>query len=280
MEQRLKMNRYKIALLSVCLNKDYHQYLSPMIESARKFLLKGSEIDFLVWTDMPPEIDLGKNVTKYPTEPMGWPAPTLFRYNLFLEQEEKLKEYDYVFYCDADMLFVSRVGEEILGEGLTAAQHPMYALSQEYIPPYEPNSKSTAYIPRPGKILEKGGKKKFQPYYYAGGFQGGRPEAWVKAMKEMKKNIEKDFAAGIENREIQPGYISIWNDESHWNKYLFKNPPAVVLSPSYIYPDSLIKSYYQAKIWGRAYVPKLVTLTKKFSLSKEGGTALTQLLQK
>ena len=239
------------------------------MESAKKFLLKGSEIDFLVWSDMPK--DYLQGITVFPTEPVGWPIPTLLRYNLFLEQEEKLREYDYVFYCDADMLFVSRVGEEILGEGLTAAQHPMYALSRELIPPYEPNPKSTAFIPRPGRVMSKGDKKWFQPYYYAGGFQGGRPEAWIKAMKTMKKEVEKDLSMG---------YVAVWNDESHWNKYLFKNPPAVVLSPSYIYPDSLIKEYYQTKIWGRAYVPKLVTLTKKFSLSKQGGVALTQMLQK
>ena len=263
------MNKHKIAVLAICLNPEYHQFLPPMIESAKKFLLKGSEIDFLVWSDIDP-----KNLpqaTVYPTEPMGWPAPTLCRYGLFLEQEEKLKEYDWVFYIDADMLFVSRVGEEILGEGLTAAQHPMYALSQEYISPYEPYPKSTAFIPRPGKIVEKNSKKKFQPYYYAGGFQGGQPEAFISAMKEMKKNIDTD---------LSKGYISIWNDESHWNKYLFKNPPTVVLSPSYIYPDSLIRQYYQPKIWGRSYVPKLITLTKKFSLNKDGGVALTQMLQK
>lgn len=264
------VNKHKIAVLMLCVNEPYWQYVKPCIDSLKQHLLKGSEMDFLLWTDMK-ENNVG--ATKiFPIEAVGWPIPTLMRYHVFLEQEELLKEYDFVMYVDSDMLAVSRIGEEILPqEGLFAAQHPMYALSQEYIPPYEPNSKSLAYIPRPGKVLEKGGKKKFQPYYYAGGFQGGRPEAWIKAMKEMKKNIDAD---------LSKGYISIWNDESHWNKYLFKHPPTIVLSPSYIYPDSLIKAYYQTKIWGRSYVPKLITLTKKFSLNKEGGMALTQLLQK
>src|SRR3990167_495425 len=252
------MNKHKVAILTVCLNKEYHQYLSPMIESAKKFLLKGSEIEFLVFSDLPPKTDLGKGVTIFPTEPMGWPAPTLCRYNLFLEQAEKLKEYDWVFYCDADMLFVSRVGEEILGEGLTAAQHPMHQVRREYNPPYEPNKKSTAYIPRPGRVVEENGKKRFQPLYFAGGFQVGRPEAFIKAMKEMKKTIDKD---------LMNGYVSIWNDESHWNHYLFKNPPAIVLSSSYIYPDSLINQYYRP-LWGRNFCPKIITLTKKFSMSK------------
>ena len=253
----------------LCVNEPYWQYVKPCIDSLKKFLLNGSEIDFLLWTDMK-ENNVG--ATKiFPIEPVGWPIPTLMRYHAFLEQAELLKEYDWVMYCDSDMLAVSRIGEEILGEGLTAAQHPMYALSQEYVPPYEPNPKSTAYIPRVGRIVGQDSKKKFQPLYFAGGFQGGRPEAFIKAMKEMKRNIDTD---------LSKGYISIWNDESHWNKYLFKNPPEVVLSPSYIYPDSLIKAYYQTKIWGRSYVPKLVTLTKKFSMSKDGGVALAQMLQK
>lgn len=264
-------NKHKIALLCICLNKEYWPFLKAMMDSARKFLLNGSELEFLVWTDMPVDTDLGKGVTLYPTESIGWPIPTLNRYHLFLEQEEKIKESDWVFYIDCDMLFVSRVGEEILGEGLTACQHPMYAVAQEYIPPYEPNKKSSAYIPRPGRVIEKDGKKKFQPLYFAGGFQGGRPEAFIKAMKVMKKNVDKDLSSG---------YIPIWNEESIFNHYLFKNPPAVVLSPSYIYPDSLIKPYYQTKIWGRSYCPKIITLTKKFSMNKDGGTALNLMLQK
>ncbi len=87
-------------------------------------------------------------------------------------------------------------------------------------------------------------------------------------MKQMKGMIDKDFAMN---------YIPIWNDESIWNKYLFDNPPSVVLSPSYIYPDSLIKEYYE-KVWGCSYEPKLITLTKKFSVSSDGGEAVKQMI--
>jgi hypothetical protein len=146
----------------------------------------------------------------------------------------------------------------------------MYYIRREYNPPYEPNEKSVSYIPRPGRILEENGKKRFQPLYFAGGFQGGRSENFIKAMKEMKTMVDTDFTDN--------GYIPIWNDESVWNAYLFKNPPSVVLNPSYIYPDSLNKAYYQ-KIWGRNYVPKLVTLTKQFSLTKDGGANLQTTLK-
>lgn len=254
---------YKVALISICLNEPYWPFLKNMIDSAKKFFLKGHQVDFITWSDMPGANDTGANVI--PTEPCEWPIPTLKRYHLFLKEEELLKQYDYVFYCDADMLFVSRVGNEILGDGLTVAQHPMYALRREYIPPYEPNSQSASYIPRPGRIVDKDGKKAFETLYFAGGFQGGRTDVFISAMKSMKKLVDDDFT--------QNNYIPIWNDETVWNKYLFDNPPSIVLSPSYIYPDSLIKTYYH-KVWGRSYVPKLVTLTKKFSTSKDAAINL------
>lgn len=212
-------------------------------------------------------IDVRKNgVTIFPTEPMDWPMPTLMRYHLFLQQEEILSQFDYIFYIDVDMQITDWVGEEVLGD-LTAAQHPMYALRDSYYPPYEPNPDSKAYIKLPGKLSVE--KKEFKQYYYAGGFQGGKSESFIKAMKVMRKNIDDDFSRN---------YIARWNDESHWNKYLSDNPPEVVLNPGYIYPDSLISQYY-VKLWGRNYSPKIMTLTKKFTTSAEGGAATAKLLE-
>ncbi len=274
-------SKYRVAIVTICLNSDYWPYLGKMVESAKKFFLKGHEVDYFTWSDMPAEHLPGIKV--FPTEPFTWPLPTLKRYHLFLQQEELLNEYDFVFYIDADMLFVSRVGDEVLGEGLTVAQHPMYALSQRLIPPYEPNPTSKAFVPRLGRIVRGKGMKAgggtgdwFEPIYAAGGFQGGRSDTFIKAMKVMKEWIDEDFANN---------YVPIWNDESIWNSYLFRLTPSgilpeetVVLGPSYVYPDSLNKLYYQ-KVWGRNFVPRLVTLTKPFSLTKEAGAHLNTMLQ-
>lgn len=263
------MDRYKIAVVVICLNQEYWQFVSPMIDSARKFFLKGHDVDFLLWTDMPEDSKVDAKII--PTEPFAWPIPTLKRYHLFLREEELLKEYDFIYYIDADMRFVSRVGDEVLPvRGLMGAAHPMYYIRKEYNPPYEPNDKSTAFIPRPGRVLEEGGQKRYQPLYFAGGFQGGRADTFISAMKEMKEMIDKDY--------LESNYVAVWNDESYWNKYLFDNPPTVVLDPSYVYPDSLNKAYYQ-KVWGRNYVPRLITLTKQFSLSKDAGVNLMTALQ-
>lgn len=250
----------KIGILVVCINPEYWIYAKEMIESARKHLLVDHEVEYMLWTDMPEEMNYG--CTIFPTDPVPWPYPTLLRYNLFLQQEEYLQKFDYLFYTDVDMRYVDSVGDEVLGEGLTMAQHPMYALARKFIPPYEPNPYSSAYIPRLGQIsVDENGKQWFDPLYAAGGFQGGSTEAFILAMKSMKRSIDTDLSRN---------YIAIWNDESHWNKYLYNNPPAVVLNPSYVYPDSMIEDYY-VLIWGRNYHPRIITITKKHTVSKEAG---------
>lgn len=253
----------------ITLNEPYWSFVKPCIESLRKLMLRGHDLDFILWTDMPKEMGNQIGAKIIPTESFSWPLPTLYRYHLFLRQEELLKEYDFIYYCDSDMLAVSRIGDEILGD-LVGAQHPMYALRRGYIPPYEPNPQSTSFIPRTGRVIQENGQNRFEPLYFAGGFQGGRSDKFIEAMKVMREMIDEDFTKN--------NYVPIWNDESAWNAYLFKNPPTVVLNPSYVYPDSMIKAYYM-KVWGRNFTPKLITLTKKFSLTKNGGSDLKRTLQ-
>lgn len=245
----------KIALIFICVNFPYWPYIGPMIESCKKNFLTNHKVDYFLWSDIGdtfPEVTYGATV--FPTEGVNWPLPTLMRYHLFLQQEEKLKEYDYIFYADADMLVVDKIGDEILGDGLTAAQHPMYAFRKGLYFPVEPNPDSTAFIPVP-------------KYYFAGGFQGGRAKDFIEAMKVMKRAIDEDF---------MKNYMARWNDESHWNRYLFDNPPAVVLDPGYIYPDDLAIGDYYIPIWGRDYSKKILTITKQFSLTKEGGKSFKE----
>ncbi len=307
------VKRKKVALLFININERYWPYLKQVIEDSKKNFLPQHKVDFLVWSDIPelsspeyltrinelaPERQLqlliannqrppsqwwgketimetieylrkDKSIQIFPTEPVEWPFPTLMRYHLFLQQEELLKNYDYIFYLDADMRVVDKISDEILGEGLTAAEHPMYSLAPKYIPPYEPNPESTAYIHRLGQVVEENGKPRFKPYYLAGGFQGGKTKLFIKAMKVMKENIDIDF---------NKNYTAIWNDESHWNKYVWDyKGPLIVLSPSYVYPDSLIKEYY-IPVWGKDYTPKIITLTKPFSLSKQAGSELNEMM--
>lgn len=262
----------KVGVLMVCINQPYWQYAYPVIQGIKQFFLPGHETEIMLWSDMgqfPEAKDVNYGCTVFETESVQWPYPTLMRYHLFLAQEEYLKKFDYLFYIDLDMRVVNLVGDEILGNGLTMAAHPMYWLPHNLVPPYEPDEKSTAHIPLPGRVQEKNGKRWFQPLYAAGGFQGGTTPEFIEAMRTMRDNIDKDF---------DNNYIARWNDESHWNRYLYENPPAVVLDPSYVYPDSMIEQYYVPKVWGRNFIPKIITITKPFSLSKEGGEAAAKMM--
>lgn len=270
-QDRQNAPTYKVGVMLVCINQPYWQYAIPVIQGIRQFFLPGHDTEIMLWSDIQnfPEakhVDYG--CTVFPTESVGWPYPTLMRYHMFLEQKDYLEKFDYLFYIDLDMRIVNIVGDEILGNGLTGAEHPMYSLDRKFIPPYEPNPASASYIPRPGKVVTEDGKPRFKPLYFAGGFQGGKTEDFVTAMEKLKEMIDSD---------LEQNYIPIWNDESAWNKYLFDNPPDVVLDPSYVYPDSMIDGYYK-KVWGRDYTPRIVTLTKPFTTSAEGGQAAAQLM--
>jgi len=288
--------KFKVAFCWICLNEPYWQYAKTMIDGAKRFFLPGHDVDYFLWSDMPTEkVNIKKRedktayadgfndaldkiqetafgATVFPTEPQPWPVPTLMRYHLFLQQEEILKDYDYIFFCDVDMQFVNVVGDEILGKGLTAALHPGYATRKEVWPPYEPNKQSHSFINRPGLVINDQGKPRFMPMYFAGGFQGGTSKEWFKAMRAMKDLIDRDMAQN---------YTPIWNDETAWNKYLERTPEdLVVLTPSYVYPDSLIKEYYEPVVWGTSYTPRIITVTKSFTVSKEGGEAVQRLIKK
>lgn len=267
---------YKVGLMFICVNYPYWQYLKPVVDGVRTFFLPGHEVEIMLWSDLqnlPENKDVNYGATVFPIDSIEWPYPTLMRYQYFLSQKEYIKKFDYLFYLDLDMRIVNVVGDEVLGEGLTVAPHPGYYIRKELIPPYEPNKKSRAYINRPGSIQDDNGKPRFYPYYCAGGFQGGKTGLFIEAMEVMQKYISED---------LSEGYIPIWNDESVWNKYVFDvqdTIPITRLDPSYVYPDSMIKEYYVPKVWGRDFNPRIITITKPFSLSKDGGKAAQELMK-
>lgn len=261
---------YKVGLMFIAINPNYWTYAKQVIDGVRQLFAPGHQTEVMLFTDMqnwPEAKDVNYGATVFPVDTMEWPYPTLMRYHFFLKQEEYLKKFDYLFYLDLDTRVVGIVGDEIFGDGLTAAPHPGYAIRQNLWAPLEANPDSAAFIKQPGGIVEMNGKPLFRPFYAAGGFQGGTTETFIPAMKAMQASIDSD---------LDKGYIARWNDESHWNKYLFDNPPAVHLDVSYVYPDSMLDEYYK-KIWGRDYTPRLMTITKPFSLVKDDGTNYANL---
>lgn len=215
--------RAQVGLLVIA-TADYLPFATEMIESARTHLLPGHRIVPFLFSDGL----LGDRV--------GFPAATLYRYHVFCEHRERLAAMDYLFYADADMLFVDRVGEEILGR-LVATAHPGYVGTRGT---YEDRPESTACV-APGE----------GEHYFCGGFNGGEAGAFLGLAETIAARIDTDDRNGI---------VAVWHDESHLNRYLVDNPPETILSPSYCYPE-VLHPHYRA-LWPVSYPPKLVALDK------------------
>ena len=150
---------------------------------------------------------------------------------MFKGIEEKLKEFDYIFFLNANMLFVDYVGEEILPkeEGLLVAKHPAFYDKDVDEYPYDRNEKSLAYIPYgQGDV------------YVQGAFNGGKSRDFLQLINELDKNI---------NIDLDNDVIALWHDESQLNRYII-GKEYKLLDPGYIYPEGWDLPF-KAKIIGR-----------------------------
>ena len=222
----------KIAVLYICTGK-YSIFWKDFYTSCESFFLPEIRKEFFVWTDKEQLIQGLDNVKVFPRESGGFPADSLYRFEMFLQAENELRDCDYIYYFNANTLFLQPVGEEILPDetGLVAGrwpgrrerQHPMFY-------PYERNKRSTAYIP-PRK----------PPYvYYTGGMNGGTAESYLKMVRTLNENVREDDRNGI---------IAYVNDESHLNRYLWEHP-CKIMGAEYATPEEFMyrKLKYEPKI--------------------------------
>lgn len=190
----------------------YSKLAEEMIASARQYLLPNQQKTFFVFTDQ--ALETSSDVVRVEQKRLGWPYDTLKRFHVYYAHRHLFERMDYLFALDADMRFVSSVGEEILSD-LVGTQHPYYVNKRGT---YERNKKSTAYV----------GKRE-GTFYFAGGFYGGKRESFLKLLKENIDHIDTD---------IKKDFIAIWHDESHLNRYFINHPPTKILDPSYCYPEN------------------------------------------
>ena len=225
---------HKIGLLVIATNK-YIQFVPPLWESVKRHFLIDQDVTMFVFTDKGDELRsmIGQEpqIEILAQQHMAWPGSTLFRYNIFNSASSALEKMDYLFYCDADMLFVDSVGVEILGDRVGTI-HPGFFDKPRAAFTYETNRASKAFVaPSEGSV------------YYAGGFNGGNKTEYLQMCKVLSENIAADYRHGT---------IAVWHDESHLNRYFIDNPPTVSLSPSYCYPES----------WDLAFTKRLLALDK------------------
>jgi histo-blood group ABO system transferase len=205
----------KIGLLLIATDK-YIEYLIPLIESTDKYFLKQQEVTYFIFTDKDiSSIETNRKIVKTEVVHKEWPWMTLGRYKIFSNSSDILSKMDYLYYCDADMLFVNRVDEEIFGKRV-ATQHPGH-YGERGTP--EVNELSLAYI-SPDEEMQ----------YFAGGFNGGESTEYLSMSKFLSNNIDIDNSNGI---------IALWHDESHMNRYFIDNKPTNILNPSYCYGEDM-----------------------------------------
>jgi len=222
----------KICILTIATNK-YLQFVEKLYDDISEKFLPGSEINCLLFTDH--EVETSDNVKVHYIDHEPWPMPTLKRYNYFMKEKDFILHHDYCFYFDADMRIDNLVGEEILADGVVATKHPYQSFHSIQDMSYDRNSNSLAYIPYgQGRT------------YYAGGFNGGKTEHFMKMSEVISENVSKDLENGV---------VALWHDESHMNKYLLDNPPALELTPSYCYAEEFYGTDYP-------YEPKIIALKK------------------
>ena len=194
----------------------YREFIDPLLESMREHLLPKHRKTYFVFSDQPIK---GASVIWHKVPHLAWPGPAMQQYKLIADQKSVLSKMDYLLYCDADMLFINSVGEEILGD-LMAVRHPWFDDSPRSAYTYETRSESTACVQENEGVT-----------YFAGALQGGTPQHYLVAAAQMSANIIQDETHGI---------TAIWHDESHWNRYLIDHPPTVELPKDYCCPQSIV----------------------------------------
>jgi histo-blood group ABO system transferase len=204
----------EVGLIVIATNK-YMRFLKPLYDSMQRYFLNEPDIQRKMFLFTNQAAFDGPVIIYQEHEP--WPFMTLKRYEMFHKNSRFFEKMDYLYYTDVDMIIQNQVGREILGDRV-ATMHPGFWNTHRANFPYETNPLSTAYID-----LGQGER------YYAGGFNGGKREIFLEMAKVIAENVNKD---------LQNGYIAVWHDESHLNRYLIDHKPSVVLNPSYCFPEA------------------------------------------
>ena len=219
----------KVAILYIALGR-YICFWKDFYESCEEKLLN-CEKHYYVWTDNKKfDHSNAKNVTVISAKKKGWPYDTVLRFEMFLQKEKELSEYDYIYFFNANMQFINYVDlAEIAPQawhtsGIVAGIHPGKngdvndGKIDEY--QYERRPNSTAYIPF--------GQGK---HYVCGAFNGGTAAGFLKMCKVLAKNVQTDLDNGIE---------AVVDDESHLNAYV-ADKEYLLAGRAYGFPEGKLK---------------------------------------
>lgn len=218
----------KVAILYIALGR-YITFWKDFYESCEKYL-GPCEKHYFIWTDNNKfDYSDAENVTITYAYKKGWPYDTLLRFEMFLQKQKELAEFDYVYFFNANMQFINYVDlAEITPcqwhDGLVAGSHPgrrgdVLAGNPDNFG-YERRPESTAYVPY--------GQGK---HYVCGAFNGGTSKDFLKMCKKLKANVQKDLDNNI---------VARVDDESHLNAYLI-DKEFLLCGRAYGFPEGKLK---------------------------------------
>ncbi len=200
----------KIAVTYICTG-NYEKFWDGFYSSCEKYFYPGIEKVYFVFTESSRIIQgAPENVQTIYQVKSGWPYDTLLRFHWFSMIQDKLSDYDFCYYFNANSVLRKEVTENIIP--LPDKKEPLifwcHTLSYDdntgasFHP--ERNPLSTAYV-KEGDCCR----------CYGGGFFGGTSEAFLKMTIELRDNIQEDLEKGI---------IAVWHDQSHIIKYGSTHP--------------------------------------------------------
>ncbi|MEG1508373.1 MAG: family 6 glucosyltransferase [Akkermansia sp.] len=239
---------YKIAILYIAVGR-YISFFDDFYRTSKQYLLKECDVTYFVFTDdaMASYQDC-PDIICIPTEKKGWPYDTLCRFETFLKAEEQLKEYDYIYYINANMIFTAPIGKEIFPtqeQRWTVLLHPGFYKCSRKTFTYDENPQSCAYIPS-----DEG------EYYFMGAFNGGIGKDYLELIRILDARTKEDLAKGI---------IALYHDESHLNRFMLDKSP-LMLSPEYGFPEVIFNEEHLSPLQ-----KSIKMLIKEKGLPKYGG---------
>jgi histo-blood group ABO system transferase len=191
----------------------YVHFANNLIDSAERFFLPGHKHTYFVFTDRIEDLQKNPSIVPVFQKRLGWPYDSMMRTAVYFNHKDLFNGMDYLFACDADMLFVDYVCDEILHERV-GTLHPGFINRRGT---YDTNTLSKACVSG-----DEGA------HYFAGGFYGGTRENFIALLDTLTQNVQDDL-----NRNI----IALWHDESHLNRYFIDHEPTCILDTSYCYAE-------------------------------------------
>jgi hypothetical protein len=191
----------KVGIIIISTGEKYHKYYEKLSNSIKeKFCPEIKDKKIILFSDGVNLVNLCDQI--FYIKHLPQPLTTLMRFHYFLMAKSLLEQYDILYYIDCDAEINKIINfEEVCPESqdqFVVVRHP-WANSNDNRWLVENNPKSTSYI----ENVE---------IYCQGSFFGAYKDSFFKLIEECNQQINKNLLNRI---------ISRWDDESHFNKYIY-----------------------------------------------------------